>query len=183
MLNTDHHRANLEHPNRRMTQEQFLKQVRGIDQGHDIDADYVIKIFLAVTNNAMELAFDDSNDMDVKKRGKNTAMTKTGRTRGRRRSVMDNIYDTFVTDRDNENAALNTRERFLRDMSTALRNSEDMLRSMRAHIYRFQLTGVDTNISLDLVSYMFETVWFHFRSLSGTVPPSLSLSLLCVAFF
>eukprot|EP01036_Dinobryon_divergens_P028875 gene28875-37887_t len=30
---------------------------------------------------------------------------------------------------------------------------------------RFQLTGVDTKMSLDLVTYMYETVWFHFHAI------------------
>jgi hypothetical protein len=45
-----------------------------------------------------------------------------------------------------------TLQLFARDITRRLRDSEDLLRSLSPFTYRFQITGVDINISLDLVS-------------------------------
>ena len=55
--------------------------------------------------------------------------------------------------------------RFQRQLGRELKDCEDVLRGMKNLQFRFQLTGRDTNISLDLVSFMYETIWNHFRSI------------------
>ena len=83
------------------------------------------------------------------------------------------------TDRDDREAGapdLNATEEklFAKDITKRLRDSEDLLRSLSPFTYRFQITGVDINISLDLVSFMYETVWFHFHAITEALLSSLN---------
>ena len=83
------------------------------------------------------------------------------------------------TDKDDKEAGapdLNLTEEklFAKDITRRLRDSEDLLRSLSPFTYRFQITGVDINISLDLVSFMYETVWFHFHAITEALLSTLN---------
>jgi len=58
---------------------------------------------------------------------------------------------------------------YIKDIIRGLRDAEDLLRTLSSHTYHFQLTGIDTNISLDLVSCMYDTVWFHFHAITESL--------------
>ncbi|KAJ1398838.1 hypothetical protein B484DRAFT_252378 [Ochromonadaceae sp. CCMP2298] len=57
MLNTDHHRVNMDKKKKcsKMTRDQFLNQLRGCDQGGDIDRAYLERIYDNVEATAIEL--------------------------------------------------------------------------------------------------------------------------------
>lgn len=58
---------------------------------------------------------------------------------------------------------------YIKDIIRGLRDAEDLLRTLSSYTYHFQLTGIDTNISLDLVSCMYDTVWFHFHAITESL--------------
>ncbi|RYG63503.1 hypothetical protein EON64_15825 [archaeon] len=60
-------------------------------------------------------------------------------------------------------------KKFIIEVCRGLRDSEDLLRSLAPFNYRFQSTNIDMKISLDLVSFMFETVWFHFHAIVESI--------------
>lgn len=149
MLNTDLHRAN---PNKdkkggreykKMTKEQFINQLRGSDDGEDIDKDYLSRIYENILLQPIELAFESNEGGASKNLSSAPAITN---------------YDNVVLD-------VNEEKLLVKEISRGIRHSEDLLRVMSPFHYKFQLTGVDTNISLDLVSFMYETVWFHFHAI------------------
>lgn len=69
---------------------------------------------------------------------------------------------------------------FLKETQKGIRDAEDLMRSLAPFTHSFQLTGIDTNISLDLVSFMFETVYIHFldlvKDLLGTLNKEMSVT-------
>ena len=69
---------------------------------------------------------------------------------------------------------------FLKETQKGIRDAEDLMRSLAPFTHSFQLTGIDTNISLDLVSFMFETVYMHFldlvKDLLGTLNKEMSVT-------
>lgn len=58
---------------------------------------------------------------------------------------------------------------YIKDIVRGLRDAEDLLRTLSSYTYYFQLTGIDTNLSLDLVSCMYDTVWFHFHAITDAL--------------
>lgn len=42
-------------------------------------------------------------------------------------------------------------------------------RSLSPFNFRFQITNIDTKISLDVVSFMYETVWYHFHAVIESI--------------
>lgn len=166
MLNTDHHRANISKTKkgRRMTKEDFLGMLRGQDGGHDIDKQYLLKIFDTVQAEAIELAVEASKSSLVPPRaaaaGSSSPEASTLSSLSRLSSL------SFRPSLSTADLSFQEEHKFFRDVTRTLRDSEDLLRSLSSFTYRFQLTGVDTNISMDLVSFMYETVWFHFRSIT-----------------
>ena len=169
MLNTDHHRANVEkkHAARKMTAEGFIKNLRGVDMNHDIDPTYLAGVFEAVHSNAIELAFDDDG---------------TSRRPDTRKSVLGSIAFAFAPptargaakesnglDADDEASISISRTKFRKDIEKNLRGSRDLMQSLSYYVYHFSRTGVDTNISLDLVTFMYETVWYHFRMVGSAL--------------
>jgi len=166
MLNTDHHRANVEkkHANRKMTLEQFIKNLRKADMGYDIDPQVLRNVFDAVHLNAIELQFDD--DVTTAKRP------------AARSSVLGSIGFSFAQPTsgksttgidETEESLSENRTKFCKAIEKNLRDSRDLMRSLSSYVYHFSICGVDTNISLDLVSFMYETVWSHFRVVGGAL--------------
>ena len=58
---------------------------------------------------------------------------------------------------------------FKNNVKQSLGDAEDLMRSLSSFCYRFQITNVDVKMSQDLVSYMYETVWFHFYNIVESI--------------
>ena len=169
MLNTDHHRANISKTkkSRRMTKEDFLGMLRGQDGGQDIDRKYLLKIFDTVQAEAIELAVEASKSSLVPPRGTASVTASAASPEASTLSSLSLLSSlSFRPSLSSADLSFQEEHKFFRDVTRTLRDSEDLLRSLSSFTYRFQLTGVDTNISMDLVSFMYETVWFHFRSIT-----------------
>jgi len=195
MLNTDHHRANLSKTKARskMTREQFVLNLRGADKDRDIDSEYLCRIFDNVQAEAIELAYEASEapvpasgqvgaassgvgGYSTSGVGGGSGASLASTSRGRHGSVFQTTEApsalsmlTFRPTLTSQELSLQEEQKFFRDITRTLRDSEDLLRSLSPFTYRFQLTGVDTNISMDLVSFMYETVWFHFRAITDSL--------------
>lgn len=63
---------------------------------------------------------------------------------------------------------------FLSDLSRGLRDAEDVLRALAPFTHRFQITGVDVNISMDLIRFMFEAVWLNIHAIVETFLKSVN---------
>lgn len=205
MLNTDLHRAHggdgRKTKVKKMTKEEFINNLRGADQGQDIDRDTLVKIYDSIAAQPIELAVttttkdqDDvlMNGKDGKKPADDMLQQKLGATSvggsgsgggggggsgggvgGSVSSVMASANPLTSAAHRNSVAAdqmrLTEEKKFIREIGQNIRDSEDLLRSLAPFVYRFQITDVDTKISLDLVAYMFETVWFHFHTIVESV--------------
>ena len=186
-LNTDHHRAKL-HARSKMTKEQFIRNLRGADKDHDIDRDYLSRIFENVQAEAIELAVEAGEGSSANAHagggwagagsggssGGGSAGSKQQAHRGSSVFPSNDAFSalsllSFRPTLTSQDLSLQEEQKFFRDVTRTLRDSEDLLRSLSPFTYRFQLTGVDTNISMDLVSFMYETVWFHFRAITDSL--------------
>ena len=144
LLNTDLNNVNLDKKGKkrqRMSKEDFFKQLRKCDDGNDIDRDYLSRIYDNIAAQAIELVVKSP--------------------------AAKNTEDTAVSNPQYYSAAGVSAEtraqeerKFIREMCSSLRDSEDLLRSLSRFSYQF----VETKISMDLVSFMFESVWFHFHA-------------------
>ncbi len=174
MLNTDLHRANADKKKRKkMTLEEFIHQLRGSDQGHNIDREYLVRIYNNILEQPIELAVEKSEEQA------NVPAVE-------HRSSISNVINTvdpiaaIGLKRPEDSASVQQERQFVKEVTRNLRDSEDLLRSLSPFTYNFQLTGIDTNISLDLVSFMFETVWYYFHAITESLligtssPTSLS---------
>ena len=145
MLNTDLHRANMDKKKsaKKMTKSEFVKNLRGADQGQDIDTAYLERIYDNIAAGPIEMAVDTKPTDDDKAQGK---------------VQRENTDDNAATDPESNRACV-------RELLRSLRNSEDLLRSLSPYTHRFYIMGVDISISLDLVSFMFESVWHNFHAI------------------
>jgi hypothetical protein len=158
MLNTDLHRANAgnDHKkgkNKKMTKEEFIANLRGCDQGTDVNREVLSSIYDNIANQPIELAFKTSNEFEENLKKDS--------------SKADDMVNSVLNANNKASNDIRQAEekKFILDLGQSLRDSEDLLRSLSPFTYRFHLTNVDTKISLDLVSYMYETVWFHFHAI------------------
>jgi hypothetical protein len=148
--------------------------------GHDIDAAYLGVMYDTVESNSYQFSYDSSIGTDP-----NVTATRSARSS----SVLGSLT-TFVPRVVRPSAAstmmagmrgdIDTaeytdedcdiyREKFTSDLNKALLDSSALLTSLSSYVYHFFQTGVDTNISLDLISFMYETVWFHFKGVSDSL--------------
>jgi len=177
VLNTDHHRANTSKlkAHQKMTKEGFVKMLRGADKDHDIDRDYLCRIFDNVQAEAIELAVEASEGGHGASSAASAAAARNrGSVFGGGPGGAGDAFSafsllTFRPTLSSQDLSMQEEQKFFRDITRTLRDSEDLLRSQSPFTYRFQLTGVDTNISMDLVSFMYETVWFHFRAITDSL--------------
>jgi hypothetical protein len=195
MLNSDHHRANIgKRAKAKMSKEAFIKNLAGTDVDGDIDNGYLGAIFDSVEASAIEMDFSTSEgtaegpraSMRPEREGGESlfgAFGGGGRTKKIRRAgskgsgtgqrfpsglnpLLHTSEGAGTHSMDYYESAVESSERFQRETCRELKECEDVLRAMRSFAFRFQLTGRETNISLDLVSFMYETVWFHFRAIT-----------------
>jgi hypothetical protein len=144
LLNTDLNNVNLDKKGKkrqRMSKEDFFKQLRGCDDGNDIDKGYLSRIYDNIAAQAIEL---------VVKTPTNKPADEAAGTNPQ--------YYTLSGVAPEVRAA--EERKFIREMCASLRDSEDLLRSLS----NFSFLFVETKISMDLVSFMFESVWFHFHA-------------------
>jgi len=152
MLNTDLHRANIDTKKRgkRMTRDDFLRNLRGCDDGADIESGYLGRIFDSILVDPIALEVSSSE-----LGGAEAAAQK------RNQQLEARSMDISLT-------------AFNQDIHKNVRNANDLLRSLSLYNFGFQVTGVDVNITLDLVSFMFESVWAHFYSITDTLLVSIN---------
>lgn len=147
MLNTDLHKANTDNKkkHRRMNVDDFCRNLRGCDEGQDIDREYLSRIFNTINLNPIAL---DVSTVEV---GGAEAKSKK-------------------KEESNDHAiAVKSVTAFNQDIHTNVRDSTDLLRSLSQFFFEFQVTGEQVNISLDLVSFMFESVWLHFHAITESL--------------
>eukprot|EP00602_Paraphysomonas_sp_CaronLab_P009335 CAMPEP_0185037178 /NCGR_PEP_ID=MMETSP1103-20130426/31197_1 /TAXON_ID=36769 /ORGANISM="Paraphysomonas bandaiensis, Strain Caron Lab Isolate" /LENGTH=1936 /DNA_ID=CAMNT_0027575031 /DNA_START=65 /DNA_END=5872 /DNA_ORIENTATION=- len=142
MLNTDLHRANLDKKKsaKKMTKVDFIKNLRGCDQGNDIDPEYLGRVYDDIAANRIEMAVDKPGDDATK--------------------ALKEVADKESTVTDPE-----THKLYVTELLRNLRNYEDLLRSLSPYTHKFYIMGVDISISMELVSFMFESVWHHFHAI------------------
>ena len=156
MLNTDLHRANTDKKKRKkMTKEEFCRNLRGVDKDHegkhyDIDIDYLCRIYDNIAAQPIELAVESSEVGGAK------ATSGVTLNIGNLTLPITSISNILGKEKP---GSIEEEKNFTKEISKQLRDSEDLLRSLSTFTYYFQVTGVDTNISLDLVSFIYETVW------------------------
>lgn len=170
MLNTDLHRANTDKKkNKKMSKEEFINNLRGADQGSDVDKDYLQRIYDNVANQPIELAVKTPT---TSSHGHSTGLAAHKAEENKAEEKKDDIVNSVLSSNPKATAAearIAEEKRFILDVCRSLRDSEDLLRSLASFSYRFQQTNIDMKISLDLVSFMFETVWFHFHAIVESI--------------
>lgn len=101
---------------------------------------------------------------------------------------LSEVYDSILLDpiilnvnlhggggyEDSTVSATSEGTQFLSDFKRGVRDAEDLMRSLASFVHPFQLTGIDTNISLDLVSFMFESVYKHFLGVAKELLSTLN---------
>eukprot|EP00595_Chromulina_sp_UTEXLB2642_P001168 CAMPEP_0196764042 /NCGR_PEP_ID=MMETSP1095-20130614/5284_1 /TAXON_ID=96789 ORGANISM="Chromulina nebulosa, Strain UTEXLB2642" /NCGR_SAMPLE_ID=MMETSP1095 /ASSEMBLY_ACC=CAM_ASM_000446 /LENGTH=1536 /DNA_ID=CAMNT_0042118611 /DNA_START=710 /DNA_END=5320 /DNA_ORIENTATION=- len=159
MLNTDLHRANKNDKKskvKKMTKEEFTRNLRGVEKGGgDIDKDYLGRIYDSIASHPIELPYEDK---EINREGSHNT---NGNSLSKLLTSSASMISEFVNPVDEKN--------FIRELTRGLKDAEDLLRSLSSFTYHFQSTGVDTNISLNLVSFMYETVWFHFHAITESL--------------
>jgi uncharacterized membrane protein YgcG len=156
MLNTDLHRANIDKKKgagKKMTKADFIKNLRGADQGEDINPDYLSRIYDNIATTPIEMEFS-------------TSATVAGGGGG---VGMNKLLEREITVTDPE-----SHKKFFTDLLRNLRNAEDLVRSLSPYTHKFAIMGVDISISLELVSFMFESVWHYFHAIVDAILTKLN---------
>ena len=177
MLNTDLHRANIDtkKKGKRMSKEDFIKNLRGCDLGNDVDRDYLSKIYdniqaspIAISVSAGEATSNVSllNAEYILNKMKLGVLLKSDKKKNRVRNFKIN---------DNDGAGYN------KTIEKNVMDSDDLLRSLSPYFYNFLVTGVDMNFSMDIVSFLFESSWSHFHAITESLLSKLNEDL-SVAF-
>lgn len=197
MLNTDLHRANLDKKKnkKKMTLEEFIKNLRKIDKdkdnkndnGSDIDRDYLSRIYNNISYKAIVLATTSSNDHHNNSNNSSSSSSHDNSNSnnynhdinksnsGEILLTQDSMYNVDSNNIYTKNNILTNEQiikeekNFIFEMCRSIRHSEDLLRSLAPFTFKFNMTNIDTKMSLDLVSFMFESVWLHFHSVSESL--------------
>jgi hypothetical protein len=164
MLNTDLHRASSGPKNKKrakMTKEEFINNLRGSDKGDNIDRDYLCRIYDNIAAQPIELAVSASETEGGKSMAAATGGVgiSSGGTAAAPVSNAPVVVPTLEFSAAGEKA-------LVVEIARNVRDSEDLLRQLSQRTYHFSRTGVDAKLSLELVSFMFETVWLYFRDLT-----------------
>lgn len=182
MLNTDLHRAshhdskNKKH--KKMTKEEFTNNLRGIDQGQDIAKEYLSTVYDTIAQNPMELTVKSSSNTvgadefnllaDIKTISNDILATVLRNAPGGAQNANGTPAAASSNPVSNE-LRIREEKKFIQEVCTTIRDAEDLLRSLSSFTFRFYDTNVDIKISLDMVSYMYETVWFHFHAIIESI--------------
>lgn len=149
MLNTDLHRANLDTKGKRtkkMTKEEFISNLRGIDDGKNVDRKYLAAIYDSILLEPIIMNINPTSSL-------------------RSTEAKASVDDPGLASEASQ---------FVADFHRGVRDAEDLMRSLAPFNHLFQLTGIDTNISLDLVSFMFEAVDVHFLKVAKELLDTLN---------
>ena len=135
MLNTDLHHANSDKKRQKdkMTQVQFIRNLRGCNNGDDVDPVYLTAIYVGIRDYPIDWVEND---------------------------VVIDTGDCNAPTEPEQN------KKYVNSLIRNLRSSEDLLRSFSSFAYHFGIMGVDLSISMELIAYMFESVWHYFRSVA-----------------
>ena len=147
MLNTDLHRARDEgtkKKRKKMTKDEFINNLRGADQGQNIDRDILSSMYDNILASPIEMEVQSSEV--IINEGSETSV----------KEKMENASTSVAADES----------KFVSDVSKGLRDAEDVLRSLSIFFHRFQITAVDVNISMDLVRFMFDAVWMNIHAVA-----------------
>lgn len=158
LLNTDLNNVNLDKKGKkrtRMSKEDFFKQLRGCDDGNDIDKEYLSRIYDNIAAQAIELV----------------VKTPASKAADDSAAVSNPQYYTAAGVSHEMRAV--EEKKFVREMCSSLRDSEDLLRSLSPFTFMF----VETKISMDLVSFMYESVWFHFHAIAEALLSAASTDM------
>ena len=159
MLNTDLHKA-ANTKVKKMTKEAWVNQFRGTDGGADIDRYYLLRIYENISSDAIKLDFPsregarhsagapDSGDASAAPYPAAEGAIRTSRRRSR--GVEINAIDKSL-----DEAA------FAQRLTGCFREAAEGLRLFAPLRPAFCVSGVDANISLDIVADMFDSVWVY----------------------
>ena len=136
MLNTDLHRANADAKNRkrRMTKQEFQRNLRGVDGSADLDPDFLSALYDQIEARPIVIGGRDAAQDDGDG-------SEAGGVLLRRRSALQRKLRRRIRQGEELLAGLN----------------------LTAGGNRFALVGVDSGLSLELLRVMFEGCWFHFH--------------------
>lgn len=156
MLNTDLHRASDggKKKRKKMTKDEFTKNLRGVDQGQDVNYDYLCAMYDSILANPIELEVHSSEIQESEE------------------SSLSNVSHLLKLEHLDSQIGINgvaDEAIFAGSISKGLRESEDVLRSLAPFTHRFQLTGVDVNISMDLIRFMFISNWLSIQEVVEVV--------------
>jgi hypothetical protein len=95
---------------------------------------------------------------------------------GIRDNPIDWVENDVVIETGDANATTDPEQnkKFVSSLIRHVRGSEDLLRSFSPYIYHFGIMGVDLSISMELIAYMFESVWDYFRSVADLLLEKLA---------
>ena len=148
MLNTDLHRANRNDSKRsslgslgnlgsnnnskykKMTKDEFINNLRGADQGSDINMDYLSVIYDNIKAHPIELPYTNINETNIL-----TNVANSMNSNGKTNSNIMNITNIKVDMNEIDEKS------FIGDITRTVHDAEDLLRSLSSYTYHFQLTG------------------------------------------
>jgi hypothetical protein len=181
MLNTDLHRASAGPKNKKrvkMTKEEFINNLRGSDKGDNIDKDYLSRIYDNIAAQPIELQVSAAEAGE----GSNKSMVAATGGVGINMGGAGSQNGASAASSGNSNSPSSSAQpaaaapalefspagekSLVTEVARNVRDSEDLLRTLSQRTYPFSRTGIDTKLSLELVSFMFETVWLYFRDLT-----------------
>jgi len=95
---------------------------------------------------------------------------------GIRDNPIDWVENDVVVESADHNVATDHEQNkaFVMSLIRNLRVSEDLLRSFSHNNYRFGIMGIDLSISMELIAYMFESVWDYFKTVADILLERLS---------
>jgi hypothetical protein len=170
MLNTDLHRAQdtKGKKRKRMTQAEFINNLRGADKGENIDRRLLCRIYDSIAVRPIELNFDDSENNttadgatpDISapspKLPSDPATPNMGCSND---SVDQALYVAPLQDISTNQEFVSAEERSLmKTIVKRMRDTETFLSTIACFSFPFRLTGIETKISIDVVAYLFESV-------------------------
>lgn len=188
MLNTDLHRAGAGEKRtggkvKKMTRDEFVHNLRGCDvdketgQRFDIEAAYLSAIYDSIAQHPMELS-SDANTMSSERLASNYIREKrmsfalgandpidAAAAANSLPAAAPHAFSSSVGSVFN----VEQQKQFSNDLIRGARVSGEILRSMADVRQKFFSIGTEISITIELVSMMFESVWYYFHSVTATV--------------
>jgi hypothetical protein len=187
MLNTDLHRAGAGDKRtggkvKKMTRDEFVHNLRGCDvdkvtgQRHDIESGYLYAIYDSIAQHPMELS-SDANTLSSERLASNfirekrisfaLGVTDIGESASNSTAASSGPSPGFPLSPNIVN--VDQQKQFSNDLIRGARISAELLRSLADLRQKFFLIGTEISINIELVSMMFESVWYYFHSVTAAV--------------